>query len=148
MEVSASSEVIEWRNTHLELLPRTIRPFGVFRQTKDVPKRLDPHLDLTRVVENTAVSVHEILDDREVIICGRVAEDGVVPCLQVGVLLDKVGQSIPLVLRSDQARAIVTDSGNGGRSGSEGVCGPRCLVVRSAERGTVVQGGVRLAENA
>ena len=133
---------------YLEFLESPIRPFRILSHAVDVRERLDAPLHITRVIQDTTVAVHEVLDNREVVVIGGVAEDGVVPCLEVGVLLDKVGQSIPLVLRSDQARAIVTDSGNGGRSGSEGVCGPRCLVVRSAERGTVVQGRVRLAENA
>ena len=106
---------------YLKFLVCPVHPLRVLGHTVDIPECLYPHLDFTRVVQNTTVSIHEILDDGEVVVRRRVTEDRVVSFLEVGVFLDEIGEGIPLVLGSNDTRSVVADGSDSGTSGREGV---------------------------
>lgn len=87
----------------------------------DVGEGLDPHLHLSRVIENTTVAVHEVLNDGKVIVCRRIAEDSLVPVLEVRILGDEVRKSRPLVGRGDQAGSVSANLSDGRICGLEGI---------------------------
>jgi hypothetical protein len=65
--------------SYLDLIPGSIGPLGVLCHPVGIGQSLDPHLDLSRVVKDTAVTIHVVLDRRSAEIIGGVLENRLVP---------------------------------------------------------------------
>ena len=133
------------RNTNLKFRPGALEPFVVLGHAVGICIGLDALLDLTGVVENAAVAVHEVLNDGQVVVGRGVAEDGVIPCFEVRVVRNEVREGVPLVLGGNQTRTVRADVGRGRAGRFEGIRRPRSGVVGSTECGSTIERGVRLA---
>ena len=74
--------------TDLNFSPCTVNPFGVIGHTIDVGKRLEPHFDFTGIVENTTASIHMVNDWGQAVVRCGIAENCVIPALEVRVICD------------------------------------------------------------
>ena len=83
--------------THLQLLVCPVYPLRVVGHAVCIRERLDTHLDLACVIEDTTVTIHVVLNNGKRVVRRRVAEDRVIPVLHVRVVLDEVGKCLPLV---------------------------------------------------
>ena len=90
-----------------------------------------------------------MVDDRgQAEVSRRIAKDGVVPKLEIRVVLDQVRERLPLVGGREDARAVSADGGRLRVRRLEGVLGPRQRsVVRLMECGRCERSGVRLARS-
>lgn len=91
---------------YLELLVCPINPFCVVRHAIRVRERLDPHLDLASDIKNAIAAIQIVRYDWLVVVIRCIAEDGLVPVLQVRLVRNKLREGVPLVLRGDETRAI------------------------------------------
>ena len=67
-----------------------------------------------------------MVDDRgQAEVSRRIAEDGVIPKLEIRVVLDQVRERLPLVGGREDARAVSADGGRLRVRRLEGVLGPR-----------------------
>jgi hypothetical protein len=82
---------------YLELGQGTIDPFSALCHAIHIAPGFDALLDFTSIVEDTAITVHVILDRNRVIVIGRIAEDRVIPAGKVRVVLNELVDGIPLV---------------------------------------------------
>ena len=64
---------------YLNFIPGSVDPLGVVCHPIDVGKSLYPHLDFSRIVEDTAGAIHVVLDRRKTIIVGSVPKNRLVP---------------------------------------------------------------------
>lgn len=96
---------------YLKLLISPIDPLRVVRHAIRVRERLDPHLDLTSDIKYTIPAIQVVGYDWLIVVFCRIAEDGVVPMLQVRLVLDELGERVPLVLRGNETRAVGANLG-------------------------------------
>jgi hypothetical protein len=95
---------------YLDLIPSSISPLGVIRHPISIGESLDPHLDFSGVVKDTAVAIHIILDGRKIEILAGVIEDGLVPIPEVWVVGNEIRKGIPLVCRTDKSGSVWADA--------------------------------------
>ena len=133
------------KGSHLKLQECPVEPPGVVGHPVHIRKCLDTHFDLTRVVQNTAATVHIVHDRRQIIVRGRISENSVVPDLEVRVVRNELRKRLPLVRGGDETRAVRANGGRRRVRGLEGVCRPcKSGVVRGVESGGRVRGRIGL----
>jgi hypothetical protein len=85
------------KSPYLNLIPSPIGPLGVIRHPVCIRESLDPHLDLSSAVKDTAGTIHEVLDRRKAIIIGGIVEDGVIPRIEVRLAGDEARKGLPFI---------------------------------------------------
>lgn len=103
----ASSTSLFSSNAHLEFFPSAIDPLSVVGREVRVTEVLDPELDFTGGVENTRVGWATVIDmdnDGRIKEHGSIGHNGIVPSLEIWVILHQVWQGGQLVGRGDQPR--------------------------------------------
>lgn len=117
------------RNIYLEFSPSPVNPLGIVCHTVNVRKGFDSHFDLPSIIENTAVTVHEVYDGGEGVVSRSVAENGIVPALEVWVILDECWKGIPFVFRGDEEWTVCSGDRDLGGRRFKCVCWPskRCV---------------------
>jgi hypothetical protein len=93
-------------------------------------KCLDSHLDLSCIVQDPAGAIQEIFDRLFVEVVCSVGEDGIIPTLEIRVVLYKTRESSPLVSRRDKAWTVGTRGSRRWAGRFEGVFRPgeSCVV--------------------
>jgi len=90
---------------YLEFSPGAIDPLGVVGREVRVTEMLDPKLDFTGRVEDTRVGWATIINmgnDGRIVEHSSIGHNGIVPSLEIRVVLHQVRQGGPLVGRGDQ----------------------------------------------
>ena len=128
-----------WRKmplTYLKLSKSTVNPLGIIGHTVDVCKGFDPHFYFTSVIEDSTVTIHMVNNWRKGIVRSGIAENGVIPLLEVWVASNQGRERLPLVGRCDETWTVRADVGSTGTRGLEGIFWPRqSSIVRGVECG-------------
>lgn len=109
---------------YLNLLVSPVDPLRVVRHAIRVRECLNAHLDLTGDIKNAITAVQVVRYDWLVVVCRRVGENAVVPVLQVRLVLDELGERVPLILGGNETRAVGANLGRRRVRRLEGIGGP------------------------
>lgn len=92
--------------SYLKLCVASVHPLGIIRHTIDISERFNPSLDITSIIQNTAIAIHEVDNRLLIVIVGRIPEYGFIPCFEIRVSGDKTRESGPFVSRGDKTWAV------------------------------------------
>lgn len=133
-------------NAHQEFCPSTIDPFSIVGHEVRVTEVLDPELGFTGGVENTRAGWAAIIDmddDGCIEEHSSIGHNGIVPSLEIWVILHQVRQGGPFIGRSNQPRVARPEGGQGRGSLNEVILWP-CLLALGAKCGLCKDRGVGL----
>lgn len=101
-------------NAHPEFCPSAIDPLSVVGHEVRVTEVLDPELDFTGGVENTRCGWATVIymdNDGRIEEHSSIGHNGIVPSLEIWVILHQVRQGGPLVGWGDQPRVAGPEGG-------------------------------------
>ena len=107
-----SSDMHEMHVANLDFGPSSINPFGIIGHSINIGKRLDSHLDISRVVQNTTIAIQEVNNRRLSIITCGIPKNSSVPTLEVGIILNESGKCLPFIGGRKKEWAIWTRGEN------------------------------------
>lgn len=95
--------------TNLEFCQCAINPLGILRHPICICESLDPHLDLTRIIQDTTISIHMVCNRRQRVILRRVSKDSIVPLFEVRIVCNEFRKSLPLIRWRDETWSVRSD---------------------------------------
>ena len=133
------------KRTDLKFCQRAINPLGVVRHPIRIREGLDSHLDLTRIVQDTTISIHMVCNRRQREILRRVSKDSIVPLFEVRIVCNELRESLPLVRWRDETWSVRSDVRHRWTGRLERIFGPReSGVGRRVERRGSESSGISL----